>query len=298
MARFHQSFILLSVLSLIFFSCSREQSDNVVDVTAKNYYFTTKDSIPAGWTTFRFNNEGKEVHFFFLTELPEGISFQQYLGDVSKPFDITLDSLEAGMAKPEAGTLLGSLLPQWYASAKVMGGTGLTSPGKTSQTTIKLEPGIYVMECYVKTEEGKFHSSLGMIRPVTVTDNISENKEPDDTNVDLTVSNSGIESSGNVQSGTNRVAVHFKEHPQYGLGNDIHVVKLTDKTNIDSIIHWMDWMNLSGLRSPAPAEFLGGTQEMPVGYTSYFTVKLEPGKYAWISETTKDSNMVKEFSVE
>jgi hypothetical protein len=60
----------------------------------------------------------------------------------------------------------------------------------------------------------------------------------------------------------------------------------------------MNWMNINGLRAPAPVEFLGGTQEMPVGYTSYFTVNLEPGRYAFISESAADKGMVEEFIVE
>ena len=40
-----------------------------------------------------------------------------------------------------------------------------------------------------------------------------------------------------------------------------------------------------------------GTQEMPVGHTAYFTVELESGRYAWISESTAALGMVKEFTV-
>jgi len=35
-----------------------------------------------------------------------------------------------------------------------------------------------------------------------------------------------------------------------------------------------------------------------VGYTAYFTVTLEPGRYAWISESSAALGMVKEFTVE
>ena len=57
-------------------------------------------------------------------------------------------------------------------------------------------------------------------------------------------------------------------------------------------------MNINGLRSPAPAEFLGGTQEMPAGNTSYFYIELTPGRYAWISEINADKGMVKEFRID
>ena len=288
----------LAVLLLItFISCSSEPPSNVVDVTAKDYYFYVHDSIPSGWTTFHFNNEGHATHFFFLTLLPDSIPFERYHKEVLPPFVTAMDSLEAGESKANAGALLGHLLPKWYASAKVMGGSGLTAPGNSSQTTIKLVPGTYSMECYVKTEDGKFHSELGMIRPITVTNQVSKMQEPNNVDVELTLSNQGIESNGNPSSGKNKIAVHFKEQPKFGLGYDIHLVRLNNDTDMDKIISWMDWMNIGGLRTPAPAEFLGGTQEMPERYTSYFTVNLEPGNYAWISETGANNGMIKKFSI-
>ncbi len=285
------------MLLIVFVSCSSKPPSNDVDVTAKDYYFYVSDSIPSGWTTFHFKNEGHATHFFFLTLLPDSITFERYHKEVLPPFVTAMDSLEAGESKAAVGALLGSLLPKWYASAKVMGGAGLTAPENSSQTTIKLVPGTYSMECYVKTKDGKFHSELGMIRPITVTNEVSKMEEPSDANVELTLSNFKIEQKGELKSGKNRIAVHFKEHPEFGLGNDVHIVRITDNTNMDSLISWMDWMNINGLRTPAPAEFLGGTQEMPVGYTSYFTVDLIPGKYAWISEPSASKGMIKEFSI-
>ena len=297
MKRFYL-YLLLCITGIMFISCSGNSSENVVDVTAKDYYFYTKDTIPSGWTTFRFNNEGHAHHFFFLTLLPENISYQQYINELGPAFVITMDSLMAGMDKASAGAMLGGMIPEWYASAKTMGGAGIIKPGGTEETTIKLVPGDYVMECYVKTPEAKFHSELGMIRPIFVTNENSGMAEPQNANMDITLSNNNIETEGQVNSGLNTFAVHFKEHPQYGSGNDIHVVKLSDETNMDSIISWMNWMNIGGLQSPSPAAFAGGTQEMPVGYTAYFTINLEPGKYAFISETAVDRNMVKEFAVD
>ncbi len=36
---------------------------------------------------------------------------------------------------------------------------------------------------------------------------------------------------------------------------------------------------------------------MPVGHTGYFTVNVEPGRYLWISESTAEMGMLKEFTV-
>jgi len=290
-------FISIIFFSLVIISCGNQDNSNIVNVIAKDYYFESPDSIASGWTTFNLKNEGTCVHFFYLTFLPDSATFQMYLKDIGGAFAISWDSLQAGMDKASAGAFLGGLLPKWYASAKAMGGAGLISPGKTAQTTIKLEPGNYVMECYMKTKDGKFHSELGMIKPLTVTEKVSKMKEPMNANVDLSLSNYKIETNGKLSAGKNRIAVHFKEHPQYGLGNDVHIVKLNDNTNIDRLTKWMDWMNIDGLRSPAPAEFLGGVHEMPVGFTAYFTVELKPGNYAFISESPVANKMFERFTV-
>jgi hypothetical protein len=54
---------------------------------------------------------------------------------------------------------------------------------------------------------------------------------------------------------------------------------------MDDVSFWMDWLNIGGLTPPSPTVFLGGTQEMPLGYTAYFNCNLEPGDYAFVGET-------------
>jgi len=165
-----------------------------------------------------------------------------------------------------------------------MGGTGIISGGLTTQTTIKLIPGNYVMECYIKASNGQFHSTLGMINPLTVTKEATTMLPPK-ANFEITLLNSDMKMSGNVKSGKNIIAVNFKEHPELGLGNDIHLIKVDENTDLKKVSQWMDWMKVGGLQPPASAVFLGGAQEMPVGYTSYFTCDLTPGNYAFVAET-------------
>jgi len=154
---------------LLIISCGKDKPIDLVDVTAKDYYFNTQDSILSGWTTFRFINEGHATHFFLLTELPGNADFQNYISDLVPVFDSAWDTLQTGASKAVAGAVLGSKLPGWYANAKAIGGTGLIAVDNKEETTIKLELGNYVMECYIKTEEGTFHRDLGMLRPIIVT---------------------------------------------------------------------------------------------------------------------------------
>ena len=272
-----------------------EANSNVVEVLAKDYSFQVDNDIKSGWTTFKFVNQGEEPHFFLLTKLPEGKAFKDYTKEIVKPFVVVWDSVRMGKIEKEgAGPMLGQLLPEWYANAKLMGGAGIVDPGESSFTTLKLMPGDYVMECYIKMKNGMLHTSMGMIRPITVIQDKSDMKAPV-ADVNLSLSNEKMDRIGDLKVGKNTIAVTFNEHPQYGLGNDVHLVRLTPETDINEVIEWMDWLNLKGLMAPAPAKFLGGVQEMPVGYTAYFTVDLQPGQYALIGES--NTNILEQVSV-
>jgi hypothetical protein len=267
----------------------------VVEVTAVDYAFQAPAEIPAGWSTFRLTNSGREEHFMSLWRLPDGRTLEDYERDVGPAFAEAYRALEAGTAdKAQAGAMLGEALPEWYGSVVAMGGPGLVAPGGVASTTVRLDPGVYVMECYVKTAEGEFHSMLGMIGTLVVTDDSTTSSAPE-TGVELMVSNAGIAGAGPLPSGERTIAVRFQEQPAVGLGNDVHLVRLADGTDLDRLAAWMDWMNLDGLRTPAPAQFLGGAQEMPPGHTAYVTAEVAPGRYAWVSEPR---GWVEEFTVE
>ena len=270
----------------------------VVDYVARDYAFVGPTDIPSGWVTIRMANEGLEHHFIFLTLLPEGKTIEDYASDVGAAFGEAWEALQAGSVdKAGAGAMIGQALPEWYASASPRGGPGLVAPGKTAQATMRLTPGNYVMECYVKTADGEFHSMLGMAMPLTVTSEESGGR-PRLSDVAVTLYEDFMAVEGTPAAGRQTVAVNFDEHPAYGLGNDVHVVRLEEGTDLDEVIAWMDWMNIDGLRAPSPAAFVGGIHEMPAGYTAFFTVDLEPGRYAWIAESGAARGMVEEFTVE
>ncbi len=290
---------VLSIITLI--SCqTKPETDTtppVIEVTARDYSFQgVPDTLKSGWTTFRLINEGKEPHFFLLDYPPEGKRLDDFINEVSAPFDSVWYKLRDGeINKQEAGQMLGENLPEWYFSTKQLGGTGMISSGKNAQTTLYLQPGYYVMECYVKTPEGEFHVSVGMAEDFTVVEDTTQATAPE-ADYEITLTNSEIATQGELSTGKQKVAVHFKEHPEVGVGNDIHLARITEDTNMDSLKLWMDWMEVKGLAPPAPVEFVGGTQEMPVGNTAYFTVDLEPGEYTWLTETPGNIR-AKQFTV-
>jgi hypothetical protein len=275
-----------------------EQGPFVAEYIARDYAFIGPVELPSGWVTLRLNNEGKEPHFVYLTLLPDGITIEDYANDLGAVFDEAWGERLAGAVDREGMlAILGERVPEWYASARVMGGPGLLAPGRTDDATLRLTPGNYVMECYVKNPEGRFHVSLGMAIPITVTEEDS-GASPPDADMTITIRNGGYEIEGSPVAGEQTVAVHFAEQPEAATGNDVHVVRLDGDTDLETVVEWMDWMNLEGLQTPAPGTFLGGVQDMPAGSTAYFTMDLEPGRYAFVGEPGAGRGLVHEFVIE
>lgn len=268
----------------------------VVEVSAREYTFQAPDSIDSGWSTFRFKNEGQQEHFMVLWRLPEDKSFQQFMDEVVMPFREGVEPYRAGEVDRQGMMeLLGELLPEWFADVEGAGGPGMTSPGRVSQTTVKLEPGDYVMECYVRAPDGRFHNELGMLKLLTVTEE-KTGSEPPDADASLTLSNYAASVDGALSAGEQTVRVDFADEPEGMLSHDIHLARLGEDTDLDDVVAWMDWVD--EMQTPGPAEFFGGAEHMPAGSTAYVTVDLEPGRYAWISELYGPRGVVEEFAVQ
>jgi hypothetical protein len=116
--------------------------------------------------------------------------------------------------------------------------------------------------------------------------------------VDVTVSNEAIDGPETLAAGEHTIAVHYAEHPDVGLGNDVHLARLNDDSEVDEVVRWMDWMEIDGLRAPAPATFVGGAHEAPLDRASYFRVDLEPGRYLWVVEAMAEIGRAQEVLVE
>lgn len=140
----------------------------VVEVIAEDYAFDAPAAIRSGWTTFRLKNEGNETHFIYLFRLPEGKTYDNLTIEFNQPLVELYKKMAAGeISQTQMIERLGTDLPAWYwTGVEPMGGPGLVAPGGTSQTTMNLEPGNYVMECYMKTPDGEFHVMEGMTRPL------------------------------------------------------------------------------------------------------------------------------------
>jgi hypothetical protein len=273
---------------------ARAADAGVVEVIARDFSFEAPTELPSGWTTFRLENQGGQEHFMSLTKLPEGKTIDDYAAEVGPAFDLT-PYVSGELDRDQfLGRVVG-LLPEWFGGAVSAGGAGFVSPGHVSETTVKLQPGTYVMECYVKTPEGQFHTELGMLHPLTVTDETTDAAPPEyDLEMSLTSYEIGVQ--GALTPGDHTAMIRYVDDPEGFFKHDVHLVRFDGDGTVDDVVPWMDWID--GLRAPAPAEFLGGSEHLPAGNTAYFTFSLAPGSYAWISEGYASRGMVMEFTVE
>jgi hypothetical protein len=287
----------------------------------EHLFLLSRDEIPSGWTDIQFTNASHADHFILLYRVPEAAMasaveagqplLEHWYETITVPFQEQFDPYITGQIA--YGQFVDNLLAElgdavtWLVPA---GGPGMTAAGQTSQVSVHLEPGTYVLECYVKDGDEKFHSYRGMLELLTVTDHQSGAGEPR-ANARIVVSQpeqGGIQIPDGLRPGMNTFAIEFGEQPTYGyehlLGHNAHLVRLDDIEDeglLEELAAWMDWTKPGSLvgRAPAGAEFLGGSMEMRGGSTAYFTVNLRPGGYAWIAEVPDPAGkrMLKVFAV-
>lgn len=275
---------------------------NLVEVISKNMDFQVPDTILSGWTTFRYYNKSPITHFFTISKLPVVKGQQKTAQDeVDEAGDIYDEALNAiNNDDPErAGLILGEL-PAWSSEKISFGGVGMLSPGKVGQTDIYLEPGTYIMECYIKTG-GRFHATMGMYANIEVVKKTSKSSPPEPTLAMKLSTEKGIQIKEDIKPGRHILEVFFKDQKgESGRGHDVHLVRLTAESDLEKLQNWMTWTTPEGMETPAPAGiFLGGVQNLRSGETGFMTVDITAGDYAWISEGTKlqSRNLVKLFTV-
>lgn len=288
----------VAVLSLVTAGCTDQSPDRppTVDITAEDHEFTAPDTVSSGWTTLRMHNQGSEHHLFALVRLPDRITYEDFETEVVAPFDSVWSLVVDGtIDQEEAPKRLRPLLPDWYPDeVMVRGGVGLTAPSRIGETTVNLEPGTYVLECFVLTSKGQYHALRGMLHPFTVTSATSEAKPPG-ADQELTVANLELEGVSPVSAGEHTFAVHFEKDPQALPYQHLRLARLDEDTDADELAEWMTSLDPV---MPAPTDFLGGPGHMPAGNTAYVTVDLEPGRYAWLLGVPPEQGEVETFTVE
>ncbi len=142
----------------------------VVDVSAGEFFFKAPDTIPSGLTTFRLRQVGLVVD-----RLRAGATGRDMVADKGDDtrgahmlWVVRLDSGKT-MADLYAAAQTGARTTGW---AKQLGGPAFALPPGTSNATLDLEAGNYVLVCYIgsaRADRARYHFLNGMSRSLTVT---------------------------------------------------------------------------------------------------------------------------------
>ncbi len=233
---------------------------NVVNVSASEYKFEAPDSIPAGLTTLKMNDTGKEMHHISLIKLDEGK---------------TVADFTAGMKMMKPGTPP----PAWIIPA---GGPNAAPPGSSSELTMALEPGNYALVCFIPDAKGVPHVAHGMVKALTVTPNAQANMTEPTADITVTLSDYKFEFSTPLTAGKHTIKIETAP----GQPHEFTFFQLMPGKTAADIPKYVE----AGMQGMPPARPLGGLSGVVAGRASYYSVDLKPGDYAIVCflEDAKD----------
>ena len=276
----------LAVTLLFLAACSKTRGPaapavNVVTITASDYAFGMPDTVPAGLTTFRLENRGREPHHAVIVGAP-GKSFAE---------------LEAA-AVPK-----GSEAEWWHALLELQptfpGGPAVIMAGDSSIITTKLTPGNYLVACFIPSPDGKWHVQKGMVRRLVVLPaptGVLAAAEPT-SDVTVTLSDYAFALSAPLTAGTHTIRVENS-------GPQVHELGIERLAPGKTIADWQRWL-AGGMKGESPSMPVGGLAGPDKGKVGWVTLTLTPGSYLLLCYVpdVKDAaphfvhGMVKEITV-
>ncbi len=231
----------------------RATGPNVVTITATDYAFGMPDTIPAGLTTFRLVNQGKELHHASLVRLGEGK---------------TAADFQAGLA---AAMKRHAPPPSWMTFP---GGPNAVTLGDTTSATQMLEPGSYVFVCWIPSLDGVPHVMKGMMHRLVVAAGAASSPAAAEPATDVTIklTDYDFQLSQPLTAGTHVVRVE-----NTGVqAHEVVIAALTPGKTLQDFIAW----EAGGEKGPLPTgQWLGGVTTLDVGGHSQFTTTFAPGSY-------------------
>jgi hypothetical protein len=238
--------LLAGVPSAIYGPSDASTSARSFVVTSYEYTFQAPDSVAAGVVTVRLVNRGKDAHQVSFALLDDTSSVVRAMRDLAEN------------KKRTTGVT-------W------VGGVENALAGGSSEATLILPPGRYVIVCAYEDTTGHAHMSRGMLRALTVSSAASRG----DTvlpvaGVTARLSDYAITFSTPLKKGRQLVRVENDGAHRHHL----IVARMVGQATIDDVMKW------DGNSKPAPIEDIGaGAAVLEPGRASVIPLTLAPGRY-------------------
>jgi uncharacterized cupredoxin-like copper-binding protein len=160
--------------------------------------------------------------------------------------------------------------PKWIS---MEGGPNPGEIGDTSTTTVALEPGNYVMLCFVPDPDGIPHVAKGMVRPLTVTAGSGASAAEPEADLVMKLVDYDFELSKPLTAGRHTIRID-NAGPQE---HEVVIVKLDSGKEAVDFAKWGEKMT-----GKPPGTLHGGTSGIMPGGKAFVEVDLAPGRYGLI----------------
>jgi hypothetical protein len=255
-----QIFVTLAmlVMALLVGACASANASEATKVSsqipevviiATDFGFESPAQIEAGLVSLILKNEGQEPHHAQLVRLNDGVSLEQFQAALQE--------------SPEAA----------FPLVAFTGGPGLVDPGLSSQVTLELDPGQYLLLCFMPSHDGVPHLAKGMVKPFEVVahaDHDQSNAAQLKADAVVKLLDFSFILPSEVKAGKQLWQV-VNEGPQV---HEIMIVKLAEGKTVGDIMAFM--------HAPAgapPFVNMGGLQALNPGASGWLNLDLEPGEY-------------------
>ena len=155
-----------------------------------------------------------------------------------------------------------------------VGGPNAVAPGQTTDATLTLEAGNYILVCFVPSPgDPTPHVMKGMISALTVTPSSAPTVDvPADVNIRLSDYKFGVSKPLTAGRHTIRVTNDAVQD------HEVLFVKLAPGATTKGLADWVE----AGMQGPPPAMPLGGVSPLARGRSSTVALDLTPGTYGMV----------------
>jgi len=249
-----------------------------VTFEAVDFGFKGPDSIPAGLTSVHIVNKGMNPHHVQILRLTDGKTAEDFAAAFkASPFD-------PGPAPA----------PAWV---HYLGGPNAAIPGESATAVMNLEPGTYVLTCFIPDSKGIPHIALGMMKALTVTGTADSKSTEPAASDSITAVDFGFNIDKPIPAGTQTIRfANGGTQP-----HEILVIQLPPDKTIKEFAAVFE----PGYAGPPLGKPIGGLVGIDKGGHQFFTANFVPGHYGLICffmDQTKKAphfalGMTKEFTV-
>lgn len=246
-------------------------------VTGNEYSFSTASSVKGGYVKVTLDNEGKEPHQAQLLRINDGVTPQQ---------------LQEAAGDTTGGKLL--------ALTTITGGVNAIEGGATQSAVSKLDPGSYLMLCFVPAPDGQPHVAKGMQSQLTVS--APEGAEGEEPKYDFEI----VEKDFTFDVPEVKAGEHVVEFKNNGPSpHEATMYKVADGKTADDVQKFLATPPGSAPSGPPPFTAAGGGAAIMPNSATFPTIDFTPGTYVLVcfipdQKTGKphiELGMVKSFEV-